>query len=145
MAMASSSLGSHKPPKRLKLSKNDSGDTHRTVRNIEDTENTVAAALTSNASLNPLANLLHIASSSSDADVVLKAVFSLYRLFILITQKGIFTVHDDEDIERKTVRNWVAARLDTFADMLCTLLQDEEKTLRVRDYPSKASRPSVAC
>lgn len=133
--MAASSLGLQRPQKKLKSSKSDKGDTHRTVRKIEDIENTVANALTSNASLNPLADLLHIASSSSDADIVLKAVFSLYRLFTLIVQRGILAVNEDEDIERKSVRNWVAARLESFADLLCALLQDEEKTLRVCEYP----------
>ncbi|KAH8106522.1 CBF-domain-containing protein [Phellopilus nigrolimitatus] len=92
----------------------------------------LTAALASNASLNPLADLLHIASSTSDPNVALKAIFALYRLFTLCAQKGLLSAgaNAQQQPARKAVRAWVAARLDAFADLLCALLKDDEKTLR---------------
>ncbi|KAL5480712.1 NOC4 [Sanghuangporus weigelae] len=126
-----STLSSLPPSKKRKTSEKVNGQQNKTLKNIDDLEKSVAAALESSTSLNPLADLLHIASSTNDADVALKAVFALYRLFTLITKSGVLILPDDEDNGRRTVRAWVLARLDAFADLLCLFLQDEEKTLRM--------------
>ncbi|KAL5522419.1 hypothetical protein ACEPAG_8435 [Sanghuangporus baumii] len=131
-----STLSSLPPTKKRKPSEKVSGQKvsgqqNKTLKTIVDLEKSVAAALESNSSLNPLADLLHIASSTHDADVTLKAVFALYRLFTLIVNNGILDFSDDEDTGRRTVRSWVLARLDAFTDLLCRFLQNEEKTLRV--------------
>lgn len=120
------------PSKKLKTVSAANGTSKSDSQAVEELEKAITAALANNASLNPLADLLHIASSSSDADIVLKAIFALYRLFTIASQKGILTAHEKEESGRRTVRAWVAARLDAFANLLCELLQDEEKTLRVR-------------
>ncbi|KAL5523346.1 NOC4 [Sanghuangporus sanghuang] len=127
------SMSSSLPPsKKRKTSEKVGGSQSETLKTVVDLEKSVAAALESNSSLNPLADLLHFASSTHDADVTLKAVFALYRLLTLIVKNGILDFTDDEDSgSRRTVRAWVLARLDAFADLLCRFLQDEEKTLQV--------------
>ncbi|EJC98214.1 CBF-domain-containing protein [Fomitiporia mediterranea MF3/22] len=129
--MVVSSLNSNTQARKRKSSANGSRHDGSTAKSIKDLEDAVSAALTSNASLNPLSDLLKTAASPEDSDVALKAMFALYRLFILISQKGILSAQDDEDAGRKTVRAWIIARLDSFTDLLCGLLQYEEKTLRL--------------
>ena len=130
--MAVSSLSSLPPSKKRRRIDKIEAENVQTLENISDLEKSVAAALESSSSLNPLADLLHIASSTHDVDVAIKAVFALYRLFTLIIEKGILRLPSDEDSGARAVRSWVLTRLDAFADLLCRFLQDEEKTMRVR-------------
>ncbi|KAI5117740.1 hypothetical protein M0805_004929 [Coniferiporia weirii] len=126
---ASSSL----PPSKKQKTGASSYASSSPLQTITALESSVSAALDANASLNPLADLLHIAVAPPDEDVevALKAIFALYRLFTLISQKGILIVSADESGDRKLVRTWIVARLGAFVELLCALLNDEDKTLRI--------------
>lgn len=120
--------------------KHKSGSASRATKSITDFENSLAIALKSNASLNPLNDLLHLAQSAETTDIALKCIFALYRTFSLIIRKGILSSSNNNDggqelnEERRTVRSWVIVRLEAYTALLCSLLQDEEKTLRVRSH-----------
>ena len=97
------------------------------VKSIADLEKHVAEALQSNASLNPLADLVYAAISSprvDDTELCLKAVFACYRSFVLVIQKGLLNQsygnRENEadgsgagvagDADRKAVRSWVSGK-----------------------------------
>ena len=135
-------IGSSLPPpnKKQKVSKSSkkAESSKNASQKVAELEKLISEALSGNASLNPLADLLQIASSAEDDAATVKAIFALYRSFTLIFQKGILNRLDkgvDEGAKsgRKAVRTWVTARLDAFTELLCELLQDEDKTIRVRD------------
>ena len=100
-----------------------------------------------------------IASTSAEEDrddqdeVLVKAMFALYRSFVLVSQKGVLgnprrdsvrdgEVEEEEEKGRKMVKSWVLARLDVFTELLAGLLQDENKTIRVRALYSNKRRGS---
>lgn len=107
-----------------------------TVEDVSELERSVSDALVETASLNPLADLLDVATSRAEADIVLKAIFALYRLFVQILQKNLLEPGSSDDNGRKAVRTWLTGKLDAFVDLLCTLLAHEEKALRVCYHPS---------
>ncbi|THH00387.1 hypothetical protein EW145_g7089 [Phellinidium pouzarii] len=133
--MAVKTSSSLRPSKRQKTGISSSASASSPLKAIVALEVSVASALAANASLNPLVDLLHIATARPDADadaeITLKAVFALYRLFTLVSKKGILSSAVNEDNDRKVVRAWVASRFDAFTELLCALLKDEEKTLRI--------------
>lgn len=110
------------PPKKRQKTKGS-----RTV--TKDLELHIAAAVANNASLNPLSDLLDIAQNVSDAGDMSKAVYSLYRVFIVIVSSGKLAPGGGD--AAKVVRKWVWERLDAYVSLLLGLLQDEEATLRV--------------
>ncbi|EGN95534.1 hypothetical protein SERLA73DRAFT_113133 [Serpula lacrymans var. lacrymans S7.3] len=88
----------------------------------------LTSAVASNASLNPLADLLDLANTASDAQDLSKVIYSLYRVFVTIIQSGKLDRGGDE--ASKVVRKWIWERLDSYVDLLVGLLQDEEIFLR---------------
>jgi U3 small nucleolar RNA-associated protein 19 len=102
--------------------------TEKELARIAELESALTAAVASAGSLNPLADLLATATSASDAQVVLKAVYALYRIFVLAINGGRLNAGGDEG---KVVRTWIWERLNGYVDLLCGLLKDDEKTLRV--------------
>jgi hypothetical protein len=58
-----------------------------------------------------------------------KAVYSAYRVFVLIISRGML-VHGGDDAV-KLVRKWIWEKLDSYVELLIGLLQDEEPALRV--------------
>lgn len=122
--------------------------TQRVVERITSLEQFLADALRNNGSLNALADLLQIATASSvddgdeEDEVLVKAIFALYRSFVLVSQKGVLgsvpkgsegedVKDEEEESGRKAVKSWVISRLDTFTELLAGLLQDENKIIRV--------------
>ena len=96
---------------------------------IQQLEINLIAALNDNASLNPLADLLHLTLASKTPQDTSKAIYALYRLFVLIIARDrLGFAHDDA---AKVVKAWLWDRLNTFVDYLGGLLKDEEKSLRV--------------
>ena len=127
-------VGSLPPTKKRKTDRHSSSKQEKLTssESIASLEALVTDAISKGASLNPLADLLLIAADDEgEADVVLKAVFALYRLFTLIFKKGLMVAGPEEEAAGKVVRTWVTARLSTFAEVLCGLLADEEAILRV--------------
>ena len=89
----------------------------------------ITAALADNGSLNPLSDLLDIAQNASDARDMFKAIYSLYRVFVVIISNNKLAPGGGD--AAKVVRQWLWERLDAYVNLLVGLLQDEEATLRV--------------
>ena len=104
--------------------------TSTTVETIQDLEKHLSYAIENDKSLNALADLLHLATSTDDVELVLKAIYATSRVFGLIVRKGLLISSSESD-ERKKVRAWLLEKLEKYKDLLCGLLQDEEKILRV--------------
>ncbi len=96
---------------------------------IKELENELRESISSNASLNSLADLTSLAASLDEPHSVLKAIYACYRLFVLLTSKGYLMNPTDE--QTNVVRTWIFERLDEYVRFLCGLLQDEESLLRV--------------
>ena len=109
-----------RPRKRIKLQ-----DDSR----IKVLENILTESISSNASLNSLADLTSLAASLDDPRFVLKAIYACYRVFVLVISKGYLENSTDEQV--KIVRTWIFERLDEYTRFLCGLLKDEESLLRV--------------
>ena len=110
------------PPEKRRKTKG----SETTIKNLELQ---ITAAVTHNASLNPLSDLLHIAQNASDAKDMSKAIYSLYRVFVVIVSSNKLAPGRSE--AAKVVRRWVWGRLDAYVELLLGLLQDEEASLRV--------------
>ncbi len=96
---------------------------------IKELENELRESISSNASLNSLADLTSLAASLDEPHSVLKVIYACYRLFVLLTSKGYLMNPTDE--QTNVVRTWIFERLDEYVRFLCGLLQDEESLLRV--------------
>jgi U3 small nucleolar RNA-associated protein 19 len=108
-------------------------DTHSDVDNgahIKLLEDQLIAAVASKSSLNPLSDLLDIAQGTADAQVLSKAIYALYRVFVVVISNGLLLTVAGND-ETKAVRMWIQEKLDAYVDLLTGLLKDEEATLRV--------------
>ncbi|KAI0648198.1 ribosome biogenesis protein Noc4 [Trametes meyenii] len=101
-----------------------------TVRAIQDLEKQLTAAVSSGSSLNPLADLLDIALSADTAVQLSKALYALYRVFVIVISRGLLSGPDASE-EAKAVRAWLVDRLHAFTDLLTGLLTDEESSLRI--------------
>ncbi|KAI0371839.1 ribosome biogenesis protein Noc4 [Pilatotrama ljubarskyi] len=100
------------------------------VRTIQDLEKQLTAAVASGSSLNPLADLLGIALDADNAAQLSKAIYALYRVFVIITSRGLFSGPDASE-EAKAVRTWLLDRLHSFVELLSGILKDDEATLRI--------------
>lgn len=98
-------------------------------QSIQRLEEQLTAAAASNSSLNPLADLLELAFTAGDAQDTSKAIYSLYRIFVILISGGKLGTGGDE--AAKVVKAWIWDRLNSYVDFLCGLLKDEEKLLRV--------------
>ncbi|PPQ70930.1 hypothetical protein CVT26_014191 [Gymnopilus dilepis] len=117
------SLHSLPPPaKKRKTSKDD----HATKAKLLEEELTNAVA--KNTSLNPLADLLSLAYDAEDPHDTSKAIYALYRVFVIIISNNKLAVNGDE--AAKVVKAWIWERLQSYVDFLGSLLQDDEKFLR---------------
>jgi U3 small nucleolar RNA-associated protein 19 len=96
---------------------------------INELENELKESISSNASLNPLADLTSLAASLDEPHSVLKAIYACYRVFVLLISKGHLMNPTDE--QTNVVRTWIFERLDEYVRFFCGLLQDEESLLRV--------------
>lgn len=124
--------GSLPPAKKRKTGRITHESSSPSVESIATLEATLTDAISEGTSLNPLADLLAIATDTGcEPDVTLKAIFALYRLFTLIIKKGLMRTGSDEEAV-KAVRAWVNGRFTAFTDFLCGLLSDREQILRVR-------------
>ncbi|THH14571.1 hypothetical protein EW146_g5773 [Bondarzewia mesenterica] len=95
---------------------------------IRELETKLTDAITSKASLNPLADLLDLTTAASDPQVVHKGIYALYRIFVTLITQGKLDPQSDE--EAKVVREWISERLNVYSAFLFGLLKDEEPTLR---------------
>ncbi|KAI0637313.1 ribosome biogenesis protein Noc4 [Trametes polyzona] len=101
-----------------------------TVRALQTLEKQLTDAVSSGSSLNPLADLLDIALDAETPVQLSKAIYALYRVFVLIISRGLLSGPDASE-EAKAVRTWLLDRLHAFVDILTGLLKDEEPSLRI--------------
>lgn len=102
-------------------------DTASSIKYLEDQ---LIAAVSSKSSLNPLADLLDIARNTSDPGVLSKAIYALYRVFVVIIINGLLLNVAGND-ETKAVRAWLQEKLHGYVELLLGLLKDEESILKV--------------
>ncbi|KAJ7465318.1 CBF/Mak21 family-domain-containing protein [Mycena latifolia] len=99
------------------------------VKSVERLEERLTSAAAANGSLNPLADLLDLAFTAGDAQDTSKAIYALYRVFVIVVSGGKLGPGGDE--AAKVVKSWIWERLNSYVDFLCGLLKDEEKLLRI--------------
>ncbi|KAI0031870.1 CBF-domain-containing protein [Vararia minispora EC-137] len=120
--MAPSSLPH--PPKRRKILMSPDDDDAL----IQDLEARLTTAVAAKKSLNPLVDLLDVALSASSPARVHKAVYSLYRVFVVVIGSGLLDAQEEE--RARVVRAWIQERLSSFTSFLVGLLKDAEPTLQ---------------
>lgn len=96
---------------------------------IKALETRLASCIANNDSLNPLADLLDLALTFSEPQDTSKAIYALYRIYVLIITGGKLEAGGDDDA--KVVKAWIWEQLDGFVSFLAGLLKDNEKSLRV--------------
>ena len=104
---------------------------------VQSLEQQIVTAIAAKASLNPLADLLELARDTSDPQALLKAIYALYRVFVVIITNGLLLTVSGSD-ETRTVRQWIQERLQGYVELLVGLLKDEESLLRLRDIRLRA-------
>ena len=105
----------------------------QTIKEAQRLEQTLTDAINTNASLNPLADLVDLAAKVKDARDVSKAIYALYRVFVLLVNEGKLEVDGTE--EAAAVKTWIREQMNRYVNVLGTLLKHEEKTIRVRQPP----------
>jgi hypothetical protein len=113
------------PPSKKRRIQKESGFS----KSIQELEEQITAAAAANSSLNPLVDLLNLAFTTDDAQDTSKAIYSLYRVFVIIISGGKLSSSGDD--AAKVVKAWIWDKLNSYVDFLCGLLKDEEKLLRV--------------
>lgn len=113
------------PPKKKRRIQGD----NKTIENIKLLEETVTTAVTLNASLNPLVDLLDLVLKTKDAAATSKGIYALYRVFVILISTNKLGIAGDESA--RIVKNWLLDQVNKFVDYLASLLQDGEKALRV--------------
>jgi U3 small nucleolar RNA-associated protein 19 len=101
-----------------------------TIENVAQLEAQLNAAVQAGGSFNALADLVALArASDASAQATSKAIYALYRVQAVLLSAG--TLSPGGDAAARTARAWVWDRLNAYTDILCGLLQDEDKALRV--------------
>jgi U3 small nucleolar RNA-associated protein 19 len=102
------------------------------IAQIQSLESTLTDAVQSSASLNPLADLLNLAHTATDEKDVSKAIYALYRVFVVLVSSGKMSASTEAtNEEMKVVRAWLLERLGAYQDLLVGLMKDEDAGLRV--------------
>lgn len=107
---------------------------------IQRLEENVTSALAQSACLNALADLTNLASLISDAQDLHKAIYALYRVFVLIIELNRLCGASGEAEEAKLVRSWLNERLAEYTQLLCKSLRHEQKSIKVRCLASSYYR-----
>ncbi|KAI0713329.1 ribosome biogenesis protein Noc4 [Earliella scabrosa] len=116
-------------PPSLPSKKRKTRETDDSALAIQNLEKQLTTAVSNGSSLNPLADLLDIALESDAAAQLSKAIYALYRVFVVIISNGLLSGPDRTE-EAKAVRAWLLERLHAFVDLLASLLKDEETALK---------------
>ena len=114
------------PPPNKKRKVKDDASFGTSIKRLEDE---LTRAISTNTSLNPLADLLDLAVRQPDAQNTSKAIYALYRLFVLLITKNKLNSNSDEGA--KIVKAWLWERFNSYVEFLGGLLKDQEKALRV--------------
>ncbi|KAG8985991.1 hypothetical protein FRB90_004314, partial [Tulasnella sp. 427] len=113
------------PKKRQKVSASE---------NVKQLESAIASAIRDGTSLNPYADLVDLASSSSEPKTVHSAVYAAYRVTVQLAQAGKLNGQKAASEDAELVRKWLDARVSDFTDFLVGLINDEEKALRMAAF-----------
>ncbi|KAL1742577.1 CBF/Mak21 family-domain-containing protein [Schizophyllum fasciatum] len=111
------------PSKKRKLQQS------QTTKEIQRLEQELTDAISANASLNSLADLVDLASRLSDPRDCSKAIYALYRVSVTLISGGKLEVDGTE--AAAAVRTWIRDQMNRYVNLLGALLQHEEKTIRV--------------
>ena len=96
---------------------------------IKRLESDLNDAISKNSSLNALIELLDIAQTAKDPQLCSKSIYALYRIFVSVIGSRGLALKGDENA--RVVRGWIWERLNTYTDLLVSLMSDQEKSLRV--------------
>ena len=115
------------------------------AQKVKELEDELIKAVTTQASLNSLVNLLDLTFQAEDAHDTSRGMYALYRTFVVIITQGKLSPHSGE--AGKTVSRWLWERLNSYVEFLASLLKDEEKFLRVssRDLSSPGIVEHIPC
>lgn len=98
---------------------------------IASLEEQLTVAINTAGSLNALVDLVQIArTEDASVQAMSKAIYALYRVYVLLLNSG--KLNPGGDQAAKTARTWIWEQLNTYTDVLCGLLQDDDKMLWVR-------------
>ena len=113
------------PPTKRRRTQKDSSHS-QSIKRLEDD---LHDSVTKNGSLNSLADLLELAYTVEDPHDTSKVIYALYRVFVIIISNKKLDSSGGE--AAKVVKSWIWDRFQSYVDFLASLLQDEEKFLRV--------------
>ncbi|KAI0704327.1 ribosome biogenesis protein Noc4 [Cytidiella melzeri] len=117
------------PSTTKKRKRGNHADTGKDLAKIAALETQLIEAATSKSSLNSLVDLLDTAYNAVDQQVLAKAVWALYRVFVVVITSGLLLNCAGSD-ESRAVRAWLQERLNGYVKLLTGLMQDEETALR---------------
>ena len=118
------------PPSSKKRKHADSSDEEKVTAKVATIEAQLIKAATAKSSLNPLADLLDLALNATEAQILSKTIWALYRVFVVvITNDLLLNVAGSE--ESKAVRLWLQEKLNSYVKLLVGLMKDEEEVLKV--------------
>ena len=120
------SLHSLPPPTKRRKTQKDASHS----QSIKQLEDDLHDSVTKNESLNSLADLLELAYAVDDPHDTSKAIYAIYRVFVVIISNNKLEFGGNETA--RVVKSWIWERFQSYVDFLGSLLQDEEKFLRVR-------------
>ncbi|THH30727.1 hypothetical protein EUX98_g3468 [Antrodiella citrinella] len=96
---------------------------------IQSLETGLIIAVATKTSLNQLTDLLDIARKAEEPPILSRAIYTLYRVFIVILSAGLLHAPSSDEAAKK-VRSWLNERLQRYTQLLGGLLQDEDLKLR---------------
>ncbi len=105
-------------------------ETASNAADIRELEAQLTDAVTSQSSLNPLADLLEIARNAAEVVLLSNAIYALHRVFVVIISNGLLQSKASNE-ETLAVRTWLQERLQSYVAILSGLLQDDDDTIRV--------------
>ena len=96
---------------------------------LQQLEADLSRAAATNGSLNQLADLLDLATATNVPQDTSKAIYTLYRVFVLVITGDKLVLGSDD--AARAVKTWLWDRLNAYVGYLGSLLKDEEESLRV--------------
>jgi hypothetical protein len=114
---------------------------------ISQLEKKLTAGNSKNADLNPLVDLLEIATKSNKVKTKIAALNALHNAFSVLIQQGKVIgkvrqrpgdhAEDAQAAALLAVREWVKGRWNDYQELLCALLSSPEPSLAVSISPKK--------
>ncbi|KAI5824350.1 CBF-domain-containing protein [Schizophyllum commune Tattone D] len=99
------------------------------IKEAQRLEQILTDAINTNSSLNPLADLVDLSARAKDARDISKAIYALYRVFVLLLNEGKLEVDGTE--EATAVKTWIREQMNRYVNVLGALFKHAEKTIRL--------------